>query len=106
MLKFGLTGAFEFGNDAVGQHFAELDAPLVERIDIPDGALDEDLVFVERDELAQALRCQPLSKDGVGWAVALEGAVWHLKRRDSVCFDLLGSFAKRKSLGLGVEICH
>ena len=52
MLKLGLTGAFEFGNDAVGQHFAEFDAPLVERIDIPDGALDEDFVFVERDELA------------------------------------------------------
>src|SRR5579883_1314476 len=72
-----LLGAFQFGDDAVGKHFAQFDAPLVEGVDIPDGALREDLVFVEGDELAQRLRGQTLSKDGIGWAVALEGTVWH-----------------------------
>src|SRR5689334_6987791 len=103
MLKLRLTGALEFRNDAVGKHFAEFDAPLVERIDIPDGTLDKDFVFVERDEVAKSLRCESLRKDGVGWAVAFEGTVWHLKCRDSVCRNFLRSFAKRKRLGLGKE---
>ena len=36
-----------------GQLLAELDAPLVEGVDAPDRALREDLVLVERDELAE-----------------------------------------------------
>src|SRR5690606_18986096 len=35
----------ELGDDALREHFAELDAPLVERVHIPDHALHEHLVF-------------------------------------------------------------
>ena len=38
--------AFEFGDNALGKHLAQLDAPLVERADVPDGTLGEDAVFV------------------------------------------------------------
>ncbi len=31
----------------------ELDAPLVEAVHVPDDALDEDLVLVERNQLAE-----------------------------------------------------
>ena len=51
-LRFGL--ALQFRNDALRQHLAELDAPLVERINVPDDALGEDAVLVEGDEFAQA----------------------------------------------------
>ena len=75
MRKLWITGALEFGNDTVSQYFAEFDAPLVERVDIPDGALYKDLVFVHRYELAKYPWCQPFSKDRVRWTVALEGAM-------------------------------
>ena len=35
------------------EHLAELDPPLVERVDVPDHALGEDAVLVERDERAE-----------------------------------------------------
>ena len=39
---------------------AQLDAPLVERVDVPDRALHEHLVLVERDDLAERRRIEPL----------------------------------------------
>src|SRR5262245_13547835 len=35
----GRVGRLELADDAFGQHLAELDAPLIERIDVPDHAL-------------------------------------------------------------------
>jgi len=49
MRKLRLSRALKLGDDAVGQHFAEFYAPLVEGVDVPDGALDEDFVLVEGD---------------------------------------------------------
>ena len=43
----------QLGQNGVRQLFAELDAPLVEAVDVPDDALDEDLVLVERNEQAE-----------------------------------------------------
>jgi hypothetical protein len=40
----------------LGEHLAKLDAPLVEAVDVPYGSLDEYLVFVERDQLAERIR--------------------------------------------------
>src|SRR5262245_44115319 len=48
----GLRLALELRDDALRQRLAELDTPLVERVDAPDGALREDRVLVERDESA------------------------------------------------------
>lgn len=50
----GFAG-FEFGVNIFGEDFAEFDAPLVEGIDVPNGALDEDLVLVEGNELAEGM---------------------------------------------------
>ena len=38
---------------SLGEHFAELDAPLVEAVDVPDRTLHEDRVLVEGDQLAE-----------------------------------------------------
>ena len=65
--------AAQFRQDGVCQHFAQLDAHLVKGVDIPDDALHKDLVLVEGDQLAQALRRQFLKEEGVGRAVAGEG---------------------------------
>ena len=46
----------QFGDDPLGEDFAELDAPLVERVDVPDDALREHAVLVEGDQFAQAPR--------------------------------------------------
>src|SRR3954468_23609635 len=55
-----LALARQLGADALRQHLAELDAPLVERIDVPDHALHEDAVLVERDQCAEDVWRQPL----------------------------------------------
>ena len=62
MGQLGFILALELRNDPLGKNFAQLHAPLVERIDIPDDALREHAVFVERDQFAQRLRRQPFAR--------------------------------------------
>jgi hypothetical protein len=62
MAEHGLCLAFQFGDNALGQHFTQFDAPLVERVDVPDGALGEDAVLVEGDELAERCRLESLGE--------------------------------------------
>jgi len=52
MLKLWLGRAFQLRNDPLSKSFAELHAPLIERIDLPDRALGEYNVLVKRDQLA------------------------------------------------------
>ena len=52
----GSLAALQLGDDPLRQHLAQLDAPLVERVDVPDRALREDAVLVQRDQLAQQSR--------------------------------------------------
>src|SRR5262245_31937937 len=46
--------AFELWNDPLGQNLAQLHTPLIKGIDLPDGALGEDAVFIERDQCAES----------------------------------------------------
>jgi hypothetical protein len=41
MVESGLRLALEFRDDALSQYFAQLHAPLVEGVDVPDDALGE-----------------------------------------------------------------
>ena len=106
MSESGFTATLKLGNDAVGQYLPQFNATLIERIDIPDGALNEKLVLVERDQLAQCLRRQAIREHSVCWAVALEGAVRHLKCWDTPCRDFFSSLAERQGFGLGEEVRH
>src|SRR6185369_13880884 len=45
------NGSVELRQDALSKDLAELDTPLIERVDLPDHALGEDAVLVESDEL-------------------------------------------------------
>src|SRR5256885_7023114 len=64
--QLGIAGGGQLGDDAVGQGLAELDAPLIERVDPPDRALREDLVLVERDQRAERGRREAIGQDRVG----------------------------------------
>src|ERR1700720_3127915 len=57
--------AFYFGDDALSQNFAELHAPLVERIDLPDRALGKQEMFVQSDKFTERLRREPVGEDRI-----------------------------------------
>ena len=88
------------------EHLAELDAPLVERVDAPDRALREDAVLVEGDERAEGVRRELLGEDDVRRAVALEHPV-----RDDRLGRPLGAhlglgLAERERLRLREDVRH
>src|SRR5438094_4296730 len=96
--------ALKLRNDALGEHFAQLDAPLIKRINVPDHALGEDTVLVKRDELAENFRRQPLGEDRVRRSVAFEDTVWHQPIRRAFGFDFLRRAAECQRLGLRREV--
>lgn len=55
--------AFKFRNDALRQHFAQFDSPLVERVNVPNGPLGKDIVLVKRDKLAERFGSQPVREE-------------------------------------------
>src|SRR3984893_10845096 len=65
MAELWLGHALELGDDALGQNLAEFDAPPLERMDVPDGALGEHAVLVERNQLSQRRRGQSVHQNGV-----------------------------------------
>ena len=76
VFEVGLPCGFEFGDDALGEDFAEFDAPLVEGVDVPEDTLGEDAHFVEGDEAAEDGGGEFFGEDDIGRAVAVEDAVW------------------------------
>lgn len=69
------TVSLEFGLDLLREDLAELDAPLVEGIDVPDCALGESEVFVVGNQSTESTGRDLLSEDGGGGAVTHEGLV-------------------------------
>src|SRR5665213_1541858 len=63
VLERWLIRVFESWDNALGQHFAEFDAPLIEGIDLPDRALRKDVVLIERNQFAERFWRQPLGQD-------------------------------------------
>ena len=50
MLKLGIVLTLQFWNNPLCQHLAELNTPLVERINIPDRALRKYGVLIQSDQ--------------------------------------------------------
>ncbi len=67
-----LCAGTQFGLQVCSQLFAQLHAPLVVGIDVPDDALHEYLVFIERYQPAQSSWRQLFEQDGIGRFIALE----------------------------------
>src|SRR6266699_1655180 len=98
--KLRLTSAPEFGNNLVRQRLAEFYTPLVERVDVPDRTLHEDLVLVQSDNFTQRFRRQAFREDSVGRTVTFSYAEWDLEGRATFCRDLLGRFSEGQRLRL------
>ena len=75
MREFGRIIGVEVLYDILGEDFAELNAPLVEGEDIPDDALDENLLFVEGHEDAEHAGGQFIGNQRIGRTIALEDHV-------------------------------
>ena len=100
MAELGLAFAFELGDDALSQDLAEFDAPLIERVDVPDRPLGEDTVLVECNQLSKRLRSQTIHHDGVRWPIAFEHPVRDEPIERSFGLDLLARFSEGERLGL------
>jgi hypothetical protein len=101
-LLFDLTG--EFRDDALGQNLAKLNAPLIERIDIPDRALREDAVFVECNQLAERGRCQLLQQNRVGRPVSFEHAMRNEPIGRPLNLDFVSRLAKCERFALRKDV--
>lgn len=88
--------------DLLGQHLAELDAPLVERVDVPDGALGEGEVLIVDDERTELGGTNMAAdEDAGGGPVAKEDLVGdEVLGHVALGADLVGGLADHKSLGL------
>ena len=75
MIELGLALALELGDDSLRQGLAELDSPLVERVDLPDRSLGEDAVLVKRHQRPQHGRSEAFGEDDVRRPVAFERAM-------------------------------
>src|SRR5882724_11274767 len=106
MAESGLRLALKFRDDALGQHFAQLNPPLIERIDVPDNALCEDAVLIKSDELAERFRREPFGDERIRRAVALEDAMRHKPIRRAVSLDLLGRLPEGQGFGLSEHVCQ
>lgn len=102
----------EVALDGLGERLAQLDAPLVEAVDVPDDALSEDLVLVGGDEGAESEWSQLLDHNRVGGAVSGEHLVRHeileLFALEASLLQLgthlLFSLAKGERLGLSQKV--
>mmetsp|Transcript_106383 Transcript_106383/g.296163 ORF Transcript_106383/g.296163 Transcript_106383/m.296163 type:complete len:344 (+) Transcript_106383:327-1358(+) len=96
----------EVAPNLTGQHLAELHAPLVEGVDVPDPALHCGAVLVEREELAQVVGVADRQQQRQGWAVPGERLVGDEIRGDALSLQLLGRLAKGERVRLREEVGH
>src|SRR5215510_406943 len=106
MAEARLCLALEFRNNALGQHLAQLDAPLIEGVNIPDRPLRENGLFVEGDEFAEDFRGESLGEDRIRWTVALEYTGGYERIRCSFCLYILRRFAEGQCLSLREDVGH
>ena len=104
MSKVRFRSALQFREDPAGEDLSELDAPLIERIDLPDGALSEHRVLVEGNEFAEGGGGEALAEDGVGRSIALKNAVRDEPFGHAFAMHLFGGLAEGQGLGLGQHI--
>src|SRR3569833_4755724 len=102
----------QFWQDRLGQLIAEIYTPLVEGIDLPDDALHEDLVFVERNQGAERARIELLEQYRIGGPITRKCLVQQQPRdlvgaharRAEFCAHFLASLAAHQSLGLSKDV--
>src|SRR5262249_48225661 len=74
------------------------------RVDVPDGALGEHAVLVQRDQLAESLRREPVRQNCVRGTIAVEDAMGDEALRRAFGLHLLGHLAERQRLRLRKDV--
>ena len=95
-----LLGVLQLWNDPLRQLFAQLHAPLVERVDIPDHALREHRMLIERHQLAQDVRRKFFRNKHIRRPIALEDPMRHQPVSRALGLHLFRRLAERQSLRL------
>lgn len=91
----------ELTKNLLGQHLAQLNAPLVKAVDVPDGTLGKGEVLVVDDERTELRRANVATdKDRCGRSVAQESLVGDKLLRGTLSSNLVVSLADHQSLGL------
>jgi len=99
-----ISRTLKFGYDPLRQGFAQLDSPLVKRINIPYDTLRKYAVLVQRDQASQRVRCEPVRENRVRWAIAFEDAMRDQTIRNTFSFHLRCGLAEGERFGLGEEV--
>src|ERR1700727_1126774 len=89
MCQCRLCRALQFANNTLRQHLAQLNAPLIKRVDTPDRSLSKYRMFIESDQLTQHLRRQLLRKDRVRRPIPLKHTMRNQPIRRSFRLHLL-----------------
>jgi len=100
------VGTLKFGNDALCQHLAQFDAPLVEGIDVPDRPLREYAVLVEGDKFSKGFGGEFFDKNSACGPVTLTDPVRDKPFRCTLGRDLLLRLSEGQGLGLSEEVGH
>src|SRR5262249_44592736 len=100
MAELGLALALKLRDDALSQDLTEFDAPLIERVDVPNGSLGEYAVLVQRNQLSERGRGQTIHHDGVGGPIAFEYPVRNEPIGRAFSLDLLARFSEGERLRL------
>lgn len=90
--------------DILGQNLTQFDTPLVERVDVPDGAFGEGQVLVVGDQGSQGGGGDLLSQDGGGGTVSKESLVRHQVVGSTFGLDLFRGLTDHQGLRLGKEV--
>jgi hypothetical protein len=104
VMRCRLAGVIELGKNLLSQALAQLNTPLVEAVDVPDGALGEGQVLVIDDERSKSCRSDFVCKDRGGWSVAQERLVGDQVLRSTLGLDLVRSLADHEGLCLSKEV--
>ena len=83
-----------------------MNAPLVERKDIPNHALHKNLVLIERNQLPETFRREPLRQKRIRRAVARKRFVRHPFFRHAFGATFIRRFSKGQRFRLREEIAH
>src|ERR1041385_3059121 len=100
MIELDVSVSFKLGNNPLSQNLAELYAPLIERINVPNNALGENGMLVKGNELTQVFWRELLGNNRVRWAVAFEDPMRHEPIRSAFRLHFLRRLTERKGLGL------
>ena len=96
----------QFPHNALGQRLAQFDAPLVERIYIPDRPLRKDAVFIEGDQSTKVCGVRRSARRVLVGRLPSKLRCGHNQSGCSLGFYFIRGFAERQCLGLGEQIRH